>query len=268
MQWNVGTSGFSYDEWSGSFYPETLPGSERLAFYAERLPSVEINNTFYRMPKAAVLAGWAERVPEAFRFALKAPRSITHKKDAQPDDAVPHLFRMADALGANLGPVLFQLPPWSRKDIPKLRALLAPVPPGRKVALEFRHASWLDDEVFAVLREAGAALCAADFDDAAKQVPLVATADFGYVRLRAADYDDAQLQTWATQIAAKPWTAAFVFFKHEDAGAAPKLAERLLAITGAEWSARKGPMRAPTPKKPVQRAKPARRAKSQESPTG
>jgi len=267
MHWNVGTSGFSYDEWSGSFYPEDLPGAERLAYYAERLPAVEINNTFYRMPKAAVLAGWAERVPAPFRFALKAPRSITHKKDAQPADAVPHLFRMAEGLGENLGPVLFQLPPWSRKSIEKLRALLALVPAGRKVAVEFRHASWLDDEVFAVLREANAALCAADFDDEAKQVPLIATATFGYVRLRAADYDDAQLRAWATQIAAQPWTESFVFFKHEDAGAAPKLAERLLAITGSEWSARKGPKRAPAPKKPVQRARRARPAKTQDSPT-
>jgi len=263
MHWNVGTSGFSYDEWAGSFYPERLPGAERLAFYAERLPCVEINNTFYRMPKAAVLAGWSARVPEPFRFALKAPRSITHKKDAQPEDAVPHLFRMTDALGERLGPVLFQLPPWSRKQIPKLRALLAPVPPGRKIAIEFRHPSWLDDEVFHVLRDAGVALCAADFDDESKRVPLIATTTFGYIRLRAADYDDAQLQAWADQIAARPWNECFVFFKHEDAGAAPKLAERLLAITGTEWSARRGPKHAPAPKKPIQRARPARPAKTE-----
>jgi uncharacterized protein YecE (DUF72 family) len=266
MHWNVGTSGFSYDAWSGSFYPEDLPGADRLAFYAERLPSVEINNTFYRMPKTAVLAGWAERVPEPFRFALKAPRSITHKKDAQPEDAVPHLFRMTEALGERLGPVLFQLPPWARKDIPKLRALLAPVPPGRKIALEFRHPSWQDDEVMNVLRDASAALCAADFDDAAKRVPLIATASFGYVRLRAADYDDTQLRTWAEQIDQQAWNECFVFFKHEDAGAAPKLAERLLTLTNSEWSARKGPKRAPTPKKPIQRAQPTRRAKTEKPP--
>lgn len=266
MHWNVGTSGFSYDEWVGSFYPESLPGAERLAYYAERLPAVEINNTFYRMPRSAVLAGWSARVSAPFRFALKAPRSITHKKDADFAGAIPHLFKMADALGENLGPVLFQLPPWSRKDIPKLRSLLAPVPRGHEIAVEFRHESWLDDQVFAVLREHDAALCAADFDDESKRVPLIPTATFGYVRLRAADYDDAQLQTWAGQIAAQPWTAAFVFFKHEDAGAAPKLAERLLALTGAEWSTRKGPKRAPLPKKPVQRARPARPAKTQDSP--
>jgi uncharacterized protein YecE (DUF72 family) len=263
MHWNVGTSGFSYDAWSGSFYPEDLPGADRLAFYAERLPSVEINNTFYRMPKTAVLAGWAERVPEPFRFALKAPRSITHKKDAQPEDAVPHLFRMTEALGERLGPVLFQLPPWARKDIPKLRALLAPVPPGRKIALEFRHPSWQDDEVMNVLRDASAALCAADFDDESKRVPLIATTTFGYVRLRAADYDDTQLRAWADQIDAQGWDESFVFFKHEDAGAAPRLAERLLAIAGSAWSERKGPKRARAPSKPVQRAQPARPEKTE-----
>lgn len=234
MEWRVGTSGFSYDEWTGPFYPADLPGAQRLAYYAERLPCVEINNTFYRMPSASVLAGWAERVPRGFRFALKAPRRITHaaksSKDADPAAAMAHLFRVTESLGDELGPVLLQLPPWSRKDLGRLRSLLALVPAGRQVAIEFRHASWLDDETFGVLREAGAALCAADFDDAAKAVPLVATASFGYVRLRAADYADAQLTTWVDAIRAMPWQQSFVFFKHEDAGAAPVLARRMLAI--------------------------------------
>lgn len=234
MEWRVGTSGFSYEEWTGPFYPEDLPGAKRLAYYAERLPAVEINNTFYRMPSASVLAGWAERVPPGFRFALKAPRRITHaaksSKDADPTAAVAHLFRVAASLGDALGPVLFQLPPWSRKDLGRLRALLTLAPAGRRVAIEFRHASWLDDETFAVLHEAGAALCAADFDDPVKAVPLVATGSFGYVRLRAADYDDAQLATWVDALRAQPWQESFVFFKHEDAGAAPVLARRMLAI--------------------------------------
>jgi len=234
MEWRVGTSGFSYEEWTGPFYPADLPGAQRLAYYAERLPAVEINNTFYRMPSASVLAGWAERVPQGFRFALKAPRRITHaaknSKDADPTDAVAHLFRVTASLGDRLGPVLFQLPPWSRKDLGRLRALLALIPADRQVAIEFRHASWLDEETWAVLREAGVALCTADFDGATKAVPLVATASFGYVRLRAAEYDDAQLARWVDVIRAQPWQESFVFFKHEDAGAAPLLARRMLAI--------------------------------------
>jgi uncharacterized protein YecE (DUF72 family) len=233
-EWRVGSSGFSYDEWVGSFYPEDLPGAGRLAYYAARLPSVEINNTFYRMPGERVLAGWASRVPPTFRFALKAPRRITHAaKDADPaqaGDAIAHLFRVVAALGETLGPVLFQLPPWARKDLGRLRAMLALVPADRRVAFEFRHASWLDDEVYAVLRDAGAALCAADFDEADRKVPLLSTAPFGYLRLRATAYDDAQLAAWVDTIRAQSWQDAFVFFKHEDSGTAPVLARRMLAI--------------------------------------
>jgi uncharacterized protein YecE (DUF72 family) len=231
MRWNVGTSGFSYDEWTGSFYPEDLPGARRLAFYAERLPAVEINNTFYRMPKAAVLEGWAAQVPEGFCFALKAPRRITHAKatDATPE-GVAHLFRVTDALGDRLGPVLFQLPPWQRKDLVRLRGLLGAAPADRRVAVEFRHESWLDEEVFAALRERGAALCAADFDEPDRRVPIVPTAGFGYLRLRAADYGDDDLRRWAGEIGAQPWQEAFVFFKHEDQGVAPRLAARLLEL--------------------------------------
>jgi len=232
MEWRIGTSGFSYDEWVGSFYPEHQPGSERLAWYAARLPAVEINNTFHRMPRASVLTGWASRVPASFRFAVKAPRRITHvaRNADVPADAVAHLFATLASLGETLGPVLFQLPPWARKDVDRLRQTLALVPAGRRAAFEFRHPSWIDDEVHAVLRDAGAALCAADFDDSAKGVPIVATAPFGYLRLRAADYDDAQLGAWIEAIGAQPWQEAFVFFKHEDAGAAPVLARRMLAI--------------------------------------
>jgi uncharacterized protein YecE (DUF72 family) len=264
MRWSVGTSGFSYDEWVGPFYPTDLSGAKRLAYYAERLPAVEINNTFYRMPRAHVLAGWASRVPASFRFALKAPRSITHAKEPDFARAVPHLFAMADALGDRLGPVLFQLPPTAQKDVAKLRALLAQVPAERRVALEFRHASWLDDEVFAALRDANAALCAADFDDEAKRVPLVATADFGYVRLRADAYDDAQLRDWASALTTRGWREVFVFFKHEDAGVAPQLATRLLRIAGVpapELPERFGPRRVPAPKKAPARAEPTKVAK-------
>jgi uncharacterized protein YecE (DUF72 family) len=239
LLWRIGTSGFSYDAWTGPFYPQALPASARLGFYAERLPAVEINNTFYRMPRASVLSGWAAAVPPGFRFALKAPRRITHARaDTDPRDATVHLFDQLEALGERLGPVLFQLPPWARKDLDRLRALLAPVPAGRRVAVEFRHPSWLDDEVRAALREAGAALCAADFDDPAKRVPLVATASFGYVRLRAAAYDDRALGRWVEEIAAQEWDEAFVFFKHEDEGIAPVLAARMLGLAAGAGSRR------------------------------
>jgi uncharacterized protein YecE (DUF72 family) len=231
MRWRVGTSGFSYDEWTGSFYPEDLAGAQRLAYYAARLPAVEINNTFYRMPKPAVLEGWAAQVPAGFRFALKAPRRITHAKaGTDTADVAAHLFAVTAALGEACGPVLLQLPPWARKDVARLRAWLAVAPAGRQVAFEVRHPSWLDDEVYAVLREAGAALCAADFDEPARAVPLVPTARFGYLRLRAEDYDDAALRRWADEIAAQPWDEVYAFFKHEDAGAAPRLAARLIAL--------------------------------------
>jgi uncharacterized protein YecE (DUF72 family) len=245
VRWCVGTSGFAYDAWVGPFYPAELAGAQRLAFYAERLPAVEINSTFYRMPKAAVLEGWVAQVPAEFRFALKAPRRITHAKPSEATgDAVAHLLRTAAALGERQGPVLFQFPPWARKDLARLRELLAAVPDGARVAFEFRHRSWLDEEVYGVLRDAGAALAAADFDDPERRVPLVATAPFGYLRLRAADYADAALCGFRDAIAALPWQEAYVFFKHEDAGAAPRLAERLLALAGAE---RRGPRRAARP---------------------
>ena len=231
LRWRVGTSGFAYDAWAPSFYPEDLPAARRLGFYADRLPAVEINNTFYRMPSAPMLGGWAAQVSESFRFALKAPRRITHAKGfAFEPEAVAHLFQVAESLGDRLGPVLFQLPPWLRKDVGRLRALLAALPPGRRAAVEFRHPSWLDEEVFAALRASDIALCGADFDDAEKRVPLVATAVFGYLRLRAADYGDDALRGWAAEIAAQPWQEVYVFFKHEDAGAAPRLAARLLEI--------------------------------------
>jgi uncharacterized protein YecE (DUF72 family) len=294
-EWRVGSSGFSYDEWVGPFYPQDLPAAGRLAWYAARLPSVEINNTFYRMPAESVLAGWAARVPPDFRFALKAPRRITHAaKDADSSEAIAHLFRVVAALGETLGPVLFQLPPWARKDLARLRAMLALVPAGRRVAFEFRHASWLDDEVYAVLRDAGAALCLADFGDEAERSeagkrdradrseagkrdrgersetgPLVATAPFGYLRLRAAAYDDAQLAAWVETIRAQAWEAAFVFFKHEDSGTAPILARRMLAIAhGLPLDAEAPlPKRTAPPAEPrvARKRPPARRGRSDAS---
>jgi len=217
----VGTSGFSYAEWKGSFYPAGLPDAEMLQSYAERLPTVEINNTFYRMPQPALLEGWNTKVHrEGFRFALKAPRSITHisrLKDAA--DGTGHFLRVAETLGARLGPILFQLPPFLRKDAGVLREFLAMLPPATLAAFEFRHPSWFDDEITTLLADKGAALVAGDPDEG-EPLPLVATAPFGYLRLRAPSYDLAGLQAWHARIAAQPWQTVYVYLKHEVLGPA------------------------------------------------
>lgn len=229
----AGASGYSYKPWRGKFYPEDLPDAEMLAWYAARLPTVEINNTFYRMPRTEVVAGWAERTPPSFRFALKASQRITHKlRLKEAGEAVGYFFKAAEALGDKLGPTLFQLPPYMRKDVPLLEAFLALLPRGHRAAFEFRHDSWADDDVHAALRAHGAALCIADTDDAEPPPALTATADWGYLRLRRSGYSDAELAAWARRIAAQPWSEAHVYFKHEDEGAAPKMALRLLELVG------------------------------------
>ena len=219
----TGTSGFSYDGWSGPFYPEDLPANERLAFYATKLPAVEINNTFYRMPKPELLAGWAAQVPKTFRFALKAPQRITHiKRLKDAAEEVRFLTGSARQLGACKGPILFGLPPNLKKDLPRLDTFLALLPSDVEAAFEFRNATWLDEEVFALLRAAGAALCVAD--DEKGTTPLVATAKWGYLRLRREDYAESDLDAWAARLAAVEWDSAYVFFKHEDEARAPELA--------------------------------------------
>lgn len=219
----TGTSGFSYDGWSGAFYPEDLPANERLAFYATRLPAVEINNTFYRMPKPELLAGWAAQVSKTFRFALKAPQRITHiKRLKDAGEEVRFLTGSARQLGDCRGPILFGLPPNLKKDLPRLDAFLALLPSDLEAAFEFRNATWLDDDVYALLRAAGAALCVAD--DEKGTTPLVATATWGYLRLRREDYAEADLDAWAARLAAQEWDSAYVFFKHEDEARAPELA--------------------------------------------
>ena len=223
----AGTSGFSYKEWKGSFYPEDLPAARMLSYYAERLPAVEINNTFYRMPKPALLEGWSAEVPESFRFVLKASQRITHfrrLKEAGAD--VAYFFDVAAVLGDRLGPALFQLPPNLKKDLPRLEAFLATLPGGRRAAFEFRHASWFEDDVFEALRRRGAALCIAEDEELA--TPLVPTADWGYLRLRRQDYDDAAVAAWAEKVRGQNWSEAYVFFKHEDAGSGPRLAALFL----------------------------------------
>ena len=224
-----GTSGFSYKAWKGSFYPEDLPDSEMLRYYSSRLPAVEINNTFYRMPRAALLQSWAEQVPDGFAFALKATQQITHRKrlkDAQ--EAVSFFLQVATTLGDRLGPVLFQLPPNLKKDLPRLTDFLALLPPSCRAAFEFRHESWFDDEVFGALSSARAALCWAEDEDLA--TPNESTAGWGYLRLRRPDYSGADLAAWADRIRGRPWNEAYVFFKHEDEGTGPRLADELRAL--------------------------------------
>jgi uncharacterized protein YecE (DUF72 family) len=232
----AGSSGFAYKPWKGPFYPADLPDAEMLAYYAARLPAVEINNTFYRLPKADVLAGWAEQTPAGFRFVLKASRRITHiQRLKEVGELVDYLFKTAATLGDRLGPLLFQLPPHMKKDLDRLGGFLDLVPKDRQVALEFRNASWFEDDMFDLLRAHDAALCFAETGSEYEKgeslsVPLVATAGWGYLRLRREDYTDADLQSWAKRINAQPWSEAYVFFKHEDEGAAPRLAQRLLEL--------------------------------------
>jgi uncharacterized protein YecE (DUF72 family) len=227
----VGTSGYSYPTWKGVFYPVEVKRPGMLRYYAERFRTVEINNTFYRMPDAELLRRWAEEVPAGFTFVLKASQRITHIQRLSPasGDAVGYFFDSARVLGERLGPVLFQLPPNFKKDVARLQAFLERLPPDRPAAFEFRHESWLADDVFDALRAKGAALCAADTDESGEEgAPVVATASWGYLRLRRAEYADADLGGWADRILAQPWERAFVFFKHEDAGKGPAFARRLL----------------------------------------
>jgi len=234
MRVRVGTSGYAYKEWKGPFYPEDLAAAKMLAYYAERLDTVEINNTFYRMPSEKLLRGWAAEVPGHFSFVLKASRKITHQKRLKEcEEALEYLTRTAAALGDRLGPLLFQLPPYLRVDLERLTDFLDFLPDGTRAAIEFRHDSWFDEAVFAALLERRVALVVSDtekIDDA----PLVATAPYGYLRLRRGDYDEAALEAWAGRIADQSWDEAYVFFKHEDEGAAPRLAARMAELLGAK----------------------------------
>jgi len=227
----AGTSGWSYDEWKGSFYPETLKSRDLLHYYAEHFDTVEVNNTFYRMPKPDVLESWAADVPPGFEFVLKASRRISHDQRLAGVEAnVDFLLRNAGRLGPKLGPILVQLPPTLKKDVPRLRGALAAFEPSARVAVEFRHPSWSDEETYAALREFDAAWCVADTGEESDP-PFVSTADWGYLRLRRVDYDEDGLRAWAGRVQEQPWHEAFVFFKHEDAGTAPRLAARFRELS-------------------------------------
>jgi uncharacterized protein YecE (DUF72 family) len=224
----VGTSGYSYKEWKGSFYPEKLAAKDMLRCYGEKLPSVEINSTFYRMPTASVLEGWAEQVPGSFRFALKASRRITHvKRLKDAADETSYLLTTAKTLGDRLGVILFQLPPYMKKDVERLEEFLPLLAGGPRAAFEFRHPTWFEDDVYDTLRRSDCALCVADTGDD-KSVPMESTASWGYLRLRAPEYSDAEIDEWVRQVTTQAWSDAFVFFKHEDEGAGPALAAKFL----------------------------------------
>ena len=229
----AGASGYAYKEWCGNFYPDDIKADGMLAFYAAQLPTVEINNTFYRMPKTNVLENWAANVPAGFRFAIKASQRITHKarlNAEQAADSVAFLYRNLAVLGDKRGPVLFQLPPFLRKDAARLSAFLQLLPADHQAALEFRHESWFDEEIYALLRGAGAALVLSEREDNAPPT-LVETAPWGYVRLRLEEYSDEDLRDWARRLAATGWSQIHVYFMHEPT--APPYARALQQFAAA-----------------------------------
>src|ERR1051325_917607 len=232
MNLYVGTSGYSYKEWKGTFHPEDLPDKQMLRFYGERFRSVEINNTFYRMPKASVLEAWAAEVPADFKFVLKASKQITHvHRLKEAGDSVSYLLKVAGTLKERLGPLLFQLPPFLKKDAPRLREFLALLPTDRRAAFEFRHQSWFDTEIFGLLRDHHAALCIAEAENDL-EIPFESTADWGYLRLRRPDYGEAELKEWSERVRRQDWRDAFIFFKHEEEGKGPEMAKRFLDLAG------------------------------------
>ncbi len=226
----IGTSGFQYSEWKGSFYPEDLATAKMLPFYAERFPTTEINYTFRRIPAPKTIENWKAQTPETFRFALKAPQKITHwSKLRDCTDTLEYFLKIAAGLGERLGPVLFQLPPNFQKDIDILSSFLRELPSVR-AAFEFRHDSWFDEEIFDLLRSRNIALCIADTETVA--APKKITADYGYLRLRREGYVKTDMERWADFVGQQKsnWQHAFVYFKHEESGTGPKLAKQMMEL--------------------------------------
>lgn len=263
MQWYAGTSGYSYKEWKGLFYPADLPNEAMLGFYAERLPTVEINNTFYRMPKRSVVQSWADAVPADFRFSIKASQRITHQKRLKDcAELVTILAEQLEPLGDKLGAVLFQLPPHLKCDNERLAAFLALLPKDLPSAFEFRHDSWFNEATYAALHDHGIALCLSEDGE----LPLPdrdATTHWLYLRLRQPSYTDTDLEAWLARIVAADVQTGFVFFKHEDEAGGPPLATRFLALANApervpERVAKKAPLRAQ--RKPAKTAPQSKRA--------
>lgn len=232
MQLHVGTSGYSYKEWKGHFYPEDMSDKEFLKYYGTQLTAVEINNTFYRMPKESVVQGWADQVPKGFCFSIKASQKITHfKRLKDAGEEVEYLMRTVRTIGDKLGVVLFQLPPNLKKDVERLGEFLKLLPGDIPASFEFRHATWFADDVYELLRSYKCALCCADVDEDL-EFPFVGTANWGYLRLRREAYSTADLKSWLKKIEDQKWKKAFVFFKHEDEGTGPKLAKKFIELIG------------------------------------
>ena len=226
----AGASGYSFKEWKGTFYPEDMKPDAMLAFYSERLPTVEINNTFYQMPKVPVLESWARTVPASFKFAIKASRRITHMSRLKADsaaDSVKFLYKNLETLGEKRGPVLYQLPPFLKKDLPRLTEFLALLPQGHGAAFEFRSETWFADDVYDALKSAGAALCLSEREDNAPP-PFIQTAPWGYVRLRLETYSDQDLEQWAHRLVQTGWSETYVYFMHEPT--APAYARTLMGF--------------------------------------
>ena len=228
MIW-VGTSGYNYPEWKGSFYPETMPSAKMLPYYAERFPTVEINYTFYRMPNETLVAGWARQTPSPYRLTLKAPRRITHDSRLKNTGSLVSGFcQVAASLGDKLGALLFQLPPNLKKDTSLFDAFLAELPPRACAAFEFRHPSWFDDDVLERLRARNLALCVSDSEKLS--APVVVTADYAYFRLRDEGYTPGDVERWADTIARETSKCrdVYVYFKHEEEGKGPEFAQLLM----------------------------------------
>jgi uncharacterized protein YecE (DUF72 family) len=233
----VGTSGWSYKEWKGSFYPAKLPQNQMLSFYAARFPTVEVNNSFYRIPSEKVLAGWTTQVPADFRFVVKASRRITHNtRLADPNGSLEYFLRSVNPLGERLGPTLFQLPPTFQKDVARLESFLARLPGRWKAALEFRHVSWFEDEIYELLKSHDVALVTVDENESeGTGAPLIPTATWGYFRLRRGAYSTRDLQAWAMRVRRNEWTESYVFLKHEEGSPrGPGAAEELKALATEE----------------------------------
>ncbi len=230
----AGASGYSFKEWKGAFYPADIKPEEMLAFYSARLPTVEINNTFYRMPKTEVVKHWAATVPDDFRFSVKASQRITHMARLRAETAtepVTYLYKNLAALGAKRGPVLFQLPPNMKKDLPRLNEFLTLLPDGHNAVFEFRNDTWFDDDVYAALKGTGAALCLSEREDSTPP-PLVETAPWGYLRLRLETYSDADLKRWVRTLEATSWREIYAYFMHEPT--APAYAASLIKFATSE----------------------------------
>jgi uncharacterized protein YecE (DUF72 family) len=231
MRLYVGTSGYSYKEWKGSFYPEKLAAKDMLPYYSSKLPAVELNNTFYRMPKREMVESWKEQVPESFRFSVKAAQRITHfKRLKDAADETRYMLETVSALDDRLGVVLYQLPPNMKKDLERLETFLKTLPPNPRAAFEFRHPTWFDDDVLQMLRSENRALCVSDTDDLPVS-HIEKTADWGYLRLRRVVYSTADLREWISRMKAQDWKHTFVFFKHEDEGTGPRLASEFIDLS-------------------------------------